>query len=167
METTTTFQASNAEVRSSATSCSRSMSPCCFGAGFTCATNGSARSFRCGVSIRSRGTALTGRSRVSNPRTNLCNGVASEWFDQRPALERRPGRMPLAFWQLRPGDESFVLNHFIVLKDTAMILRVATLNQEQNLKRWEDRRELIAAQQTDLQPDNWALNEIHVPSRTG
>ena len=48
-----------------------------------------------------------------------------------------------------------------------MILRVATLNQEQNLKRWEDRRELIAAQLKDLQPDIWALNEIHVPSRTG
>ena len=41
------------------------------------------------------------------------------------------------------------------------------MNLEQNLKRWEERRELIAAQLKDLRPDFWALNEIHVPSRTG
>src|SRR5688500_58312 len=48
-----------------------------------------------------------------------------------------------------------------------MVLRVATLNLEQDHKRWEERRELIAAQMKDLRPDIWALNEIHVPSRTG
>jgi|SRR5687768_1434157 endonuclease/exonuclease/phosphatase family metal-dependent hydrolase len=48
-----------------------------------------------------------------------------------------------------------------------MVLRVATLNLEQDHKRWEERRELIAAQLKDLRPDIWALNEIHVPSRTG
>lgn len=48
-----------------------------------------------------------------------------------------------------------------------MILRVATLNLEQDHKRWQERRELIAAQLKDLKPDIWALNEIHVPSRAG
>lgn len=48
-----------------------------------------------------------------------------------------------------------------------MILRVATLNLEQDLKCWETRRELIAAQLADLKPDVWALNEIHVPTQTG
>ena len=48
-----------------------------------------------------------------------------------------------------------------------MVLRIATLNLEQDHKRWEDRRELIAAELKDLRPDIWALNEIHVPSRTG
>ncbi len=41
------------------------------------------------------------------------------------------------------------------------------MNLEQNHKRWEERRELIAAQLKDLRPDIWALNEIHVPSRAG
>jgi endonuclease/exonuclease/phosphatase family metal-dependent hydrolase len=48
-----------------------------------------------------------------------------------------------------------------------MILRVVTLNLEQNHKRWEARRELIAAQLKDLRPDLLALNEIHIPSETG
>jgi len=48
-----------------------------------------------------------------------------------------------------------------------MILRIATLNLEQNQKRWEARRELIAAQLKDLHPDFLALNEIHIPSETG
>ena len=48
-----------------------------------------------------------------------------------------------------------------------MILRIATLNLEQNHKRWEARRELIAAQLKEVKPDVWALNEIHVPSQTG
>jgi endonuclease/exonuclease/phosphatase family metal-dependent hydrolase len=46
-------------------------------------------------------------------------------------------------------------------------LRVATLNLEQNHKRWEARRELIAGQLKDLRPDFLALNEIHIPSETG
>ncbi len=41
------------------------------------------------------------------------------------------------------------------------------MNLEQNHKRWEERRELIAAELKDLRPDIWALNEIHLPSRTG
>ncbi|MGH7854041.1 MAG: endonuclease/exonuclease/phosphatase family protein [Candidatus Binatia bacterium] len=48
-----------------------------------------------------------------------------------------------------------------------MVLRIATLNLEQDHKRWEERRELIAEQLKDLKPDIWALNEIHVPSGTG
>ena len=48
-----------------------------------------------------------------------------------------------------------------------MILRIATLNLEQDHKRWEARRELIAVQLKDLHPDIFALNEIHIPSETG
>jgi endonuclease/exonuclease/phosphatase family metal-dependent hydrolase len=48
-----------------------------------------------------------------------------------------------------------------------MILRIATLNLAQNLKCWELRRELIAAQLQNLRPNFWALNEIHVPTQTG
>ena len=47
-----------------------------------------------------------------------------------------------------------------------MILRIATLNLEQNHKRWEARRELIAQPVGDLNPDMWALNEIHIPTQT-
>jgi endonuclease/exonuclease/phosphatase family metal-dependent hydrolase len=48
-----------------------------------------------------------------------------------------------------------------------MIVRIATLNLEQDHKCWEQRRELIAQQLEDLRPDIWALNEIHIPSQTG
>jgi len=48
-----------------------------------------------------------------------------------------------------------------------MILRIATLNLEQNHKCWEARRELIAAQTVELNPDMLALNEIHIPNQTG
>jgi endonuclease/exonuclease/phosphatase family metal-dependent hydrolase len=48
-----------------------------------------------------------------------------------------------------------------------LILRIATLNLEQDQKRWAARRELITAQQKDLHPDIFALNEIHIPSETG
>jgi endonuclease/exonuclease/phosphatase family metal-dependent hydrolase len=48
-----------------------------------------------------------------------------------------------------------------------MIFRVATLNLEQDHKRWEARRDLVAEQFGRLRPDIWALNEIHIPSRTG
>jgi len=47
-----------------------------------------------------------------------------------------------------------------------MVLRIATLNLEQNHKRWEARRELIAQQFADLNPDIWALNEIHIPTQS-
>jgi endonuclease/exonuclease/phosphatase family metal-dependent hydrolase len=48
-----------------------------------------------------------------------------------------------------------------------MIFRIATLNLEQDQKCWPDRRELIAAQLRDVNPDLWALNEIHIPTQTG
>jgi endonuclease/exonuclease/phosphatase family metal-dependent hydrolase len=47
-----------------------------------------------------------------------------------------------------------------------MVVRIATLNLEQNHKRWEARRELIAQQVGDVNPDMWALNEIHIPTQT-
>ncbi|HEX9143870.1 MAG TPA: endonuclease/exonuclease/phosphatase family protein [Candidatus Binatia bacterium] len=48
-----------------------------------------------------------------------------------------------------------------------MTLRIATLNLEQNHKRWELRRELIAAQLAELKPAILALNEIYLPAQTG
>ena len=47
-----------------------------------------------------------------------------------------------------------------------MVLRIATLNLEQDHKRWHERREPIAQQVADLNPDMWALNEIHIPTQT-
>jgi endonuclease/exonuclease/phosphatase family metal-dependent hydrolase len=48
-----------------------------------------------------------------------------------------------------------------------MILRIATLNLEQNHKRWDARRELIVQQWGELKPDLLALNEIYIPEQTG
>ena len=48
-----------------------------------------------------------------------------------------------------------------------MILRIATLNLEQNHKCWQTRREFIVEQLGDLKPDMLALNEIHIPEQTG
>ena len=48
-----------------------------------------------------------------------------------------------------------------------MILRIATLNLEQDHKCWQARRGLIVAQLRELNPDILALNEIHIPSQTG
>ena len=48
-----------------------------------------------------------------------------------------------------------------------MSFRVATLNLEQNHKRWLDRRELIADQLAQLRPDVLALNEVCIPLQTG
>ena len=48
-----------------------------------------------------------------------------------------------------------------------MTLRIATLNLEQDHKGWSVRRDLIAAELPSLNPDIWALNEIHIPSQTG
>jgi endonuclease/exonuclease/phosphatase family metal-dependent hydrolase len=48
-----------------------------------------------------------------------------------------------------------------------MTIRISTLNLEQNQNSWELRRELIAAQLAELNPDMFALNEIHVPTQTG
>jgi len=48
-----------------------------------------------------------------------------------------------------------------------MSFRIATLNLEQDHKRWEARRELIVQQLGTLTPDVWALNEICLPLQTG
>ncbi len=48
-----------------------------------------------------------------------------------------------------------------------MSFRVATLNLEQDHKRWSDRRELIVDQLEQLQPDVMALNEVCIPLQTG
>lgn len=48
-----------------------------------------------------------------------------------------------------------------------MVLRIATLNVEQDHKCWATRRKLIAAQLKELNPDVLALNEIHLPNQTG
>lgn len=48
-----------------------------------------------------------------------------------------------------------------------MTFRVATLNLEQNHKRWDERRELIVQQLGALNPDVWALNEVCIPLQTG
>lgn len=45
-------------------------------------------------------------------------------------------------------------------------IRVATLNMEQDHKRWELRRELIAEQLVELKPDVLGLNEVCVPLQT-
>src|SRR5690349_13138868 len=45
-------------------------------------------------------------------------------------------------------------------------IRVATLNMEQDHKRWELRRELIAEQLVALKPDVLGLNEVCVPLQT-
>ena len=48
-----------------------------------------------------------------------------------------------------------------------MILRIATLNLEQNHKRWQARRNLVVEQLGELKPDLLALNEIYTPEQTG
>ncbi len=48
-----------------------------------------------------------------------------------------------------------------------MSFRVATLNLEQDHKRWMDRRELIVDQLAQLRPDVLALNEVCIPLQTG
>ena len=48
-----------------------------------------------------------------------------------------------------------------------MILRIATLNLEQNHKCWQTRRELVVQQLGELKPDMLALNEIYTPEQTG
>ena len=45
-------------------------------------------------------------------------------------------------------------------------IRVVTFNMEQDHKRWEMRRELIAEQLVALKPDVLALNEVCVPLQT-
>ena len=50
--------------------------------------------------------------------------------------------------------------------NATMLLRAATLNLEQDHKRWDKRRELIAEQLGDLKPDVFALNEVCIPRQT-
>jgi endonuclease/exonuclease/phosphatase family metal-dependent hydrolase len=45
-------------------------------------------------------------------------------------------------------------------------LRVATLNMEQDHKRWESRRELIVAGLAAIDPDLFAMNEVCIPLQT-
>ena len=47
-----------------------------------------------------------------------------------------------------------------------MRLRVATLNLEQDHKRWQLRRELVVEQLDAIKPDVWALNEVCIPLQT-
>jgi len=47
-----------------------------------------------------------------------------------------------------------------------MRLRVATLNLEQDHKRWDQRRELVVEQMGALRPEVFALNEVCVPRQT-
>ncbi len=47
-----------------------------------------------------------------------------------------------------------------------MPFRVATLNLEQDHKRWDARRELIVEQMGELKPDVFALNEVCLPRQT-
>ena len=44
-----------------------------------------------------------------------------------------------------------------------MTFRVATLNKEQDHKRWPERRELIIEQLGEIRPDVLALNEVCIP----
>jgi endonuclease/exonuclease/phosphatase family metal-dependent hydrolase len=47
-----------------------------------------------------------------------------------------------------------------------MKLRVATLNMEQDHKRWEERRNLIVEQLAAIDPDLFAMNEVCLPLQT-
>ena len=53
------------------------------------------------------------------------------------------------------------------MKAYMMLWCMATLNLEQNHKRWDVRRELVIDQLAVLQPDVVALNEICLPLQTG
>ncbi len=48
-----------------------------------------------------------------------------------------------------------------------MGFRIATLNLEQDHKRWDDRRALIVEELGDLKPDVFAINEICLPRQSG
>src|SRR5437762_5784671 len=51
-------------------------------------------------------------------------------------------------------------------RERPMQFRVATLNLEQNHKRWSDRHPLISAEIAALKPDVIAFNEVSVPLQT-
>lgn len=73
----------------------------------------------------------------------------------------------LALESTRTADVSAALLFKPREEIDAMVVRIATLNLEQNHKCWELRRELIAAQLAELNLDMFALNEIHIPTQTG
>ena len=47
-----------------------------------------------------------------------------------------------------------------------MNLRVATLNMEQDHKRWDKRRDLIVEALAAINPDLFAMNEVCIPPQT-
>lgn len=53
-----------------------------------------------------------------------------------------------------------------LMENQAMNLRVATLNMEQDHKRWEQRRSLIIEQLAAIDPDLFAMNEVCIPLQT-
>ena len=48
-----------------------------------------------------------------------------------------------------------------------MTFRIATLNLEQDHKRWDERRNLIVAELGRLKPDIFCMNEVCMPRQTG
>jgi endonuclease/exonuclease/phosphatase family metal-dependent hydrolase len=48
-----------------------------------------------------------------------------------------------------------------------MTFRIATLNMEQDHKRWDDRRSLIISEMGRLKPDIFCMNEVCIPRQTG
>jgi endonuclease/exonuclease/phosphatase family metal-dependent hydrolase len=54
-----------------------------------------------------------------------------------------------------------------MIDTSTRLLRVTTINLEQNHKRWDARRELVIDQLAALQPDVMAFNEICIPLQTG
>jgi endonuclease/exonuclease/phosphatase family metal-dependent hydrolase len=52
------------------------------------------------------------------------------------------------------------------MENQAMNLRVATLNMEQDHKRWDKRRGLIIEQLAAIDPDLFAMNEVCIPLQT-
>jgi endonuclease/exonuclease/phosphatase family metal-dependent hydrolase len=52
------------------------------------------------------------------------------------------------------------------MEKQAMKIRVATLNMEQDHKRWEQRRGLIIEQLAAIDPDLFAMNEVCIPLQT-
>ena len=79
------------------------------------------------------------------------------------------GRRQSKIQDARLSAEPIVRNYVreSILESNRMMFRIATLNLEQNHKRWEARRELVGAQFGKLRPDIWALNEVHILTQTG
>src|ERR1700731_623864 len=70
-------------------------------------------------------------------------------------------------YSLFATHHSPLTNHqFAMSRKRPMRFRIATLNLEQDHKRWDARRPLIAAEIARLRPDVMAFNEICVPRQT-